>query len=99
MKGRKKKNMMLLCDSCDCQNECEYYEATVALVVKAIQPQLYTDAFTYQLEKALDDFRCEYYEEKRYVHIPRDNQKTTAEIRRLCGLEPIGLGVMNVEEL
>ena len=56
--------VMLLCDSCDCQNECEYYEATVSLVVKALQPHLYNDDFTYQLKKAIDDFRCEYYEEK-----------------------------------
>lgn len=77
--------MMLLCDSCDCQDECEYYEATVSLVARAIQPQLYNDTFTYQLEKALDDFKCEYYEEKVvYTAIaPRGIKTTPVEIRRL----------------
>ena len=74
---------MLLCDSCDCQNECEYYEATVSLVVKAIQPQLYNDDFTYQLEKALDGFKCEYYEEKVIYIAPRGMKTTPVAIRKL----------------
>lgn len=51
-----------ICETCDCQSECEYFDSVIYPIVVRVYSPLQVDSFTTKIVDALEGFTCDYYE-------------------------------------
>lgn len=54
-----------ICKRCACISECEYYKETVQPVLNIVEADVFCDdGFVNKLANVLEEFECEYFEER-----------------------------------
>lgn len=51
-----------ICETCDCQSECEYFNSVIYPIVTRVCSPLQLDSFTTKIIDVLEGFTCDYYE-------------------------------------
>jgi hypothetical protein len=56
-----------ICKNCDCKSECDFYAETIEPCMNVVRANTYDDSepFIACLMRNLEDFECEYFEEKK----------------------------------
>jgi len=58
--------MYCLCERCNCNTECEYFEKVVEPIADIIndiaKPMFGEDELTIQIREVLENFECDYFE-------------------------------------
>jgi hypothetical protein len=56
-----------ICENCDCKSECDFYAETIEPCMNVVRANIYDDSepFIACLMRNLEDFECEYFEEKK----------------------------------
>jgi hypothetical protein len=61
------RDVKCICENCDCKSECDFYKETIEPCLEVVRVNLYDDSepFIKCLINNLNDFECEYFEEKK----------------------------------
>ena len=56
-----------ICENCDCKQDCDFYIETIAPCLQVVKVNLYddTEPFINCLIRNLNEFECNYFEEKK----------------------------------
>jgi len=61
------RDVKCLCENCDCKSECDFYKETIEPCLEVVRVNLNDDSepFIACLMRNLNDFECDYFEEKK----------------------------------
>lgn len=56
-----------ICENCDCKSECDFYAETIEPCMNVVRVNIYdnSEPFIKCLITNLNDFECDYFEEKK----------------------------------